>query len=102
MTREQIIKLAREVCAIAQQEKNGEVEYLFSVEKLERFAALVAAAKCEDGAILDSMDARPHDCRGLDKTPQGWRVIPKGKLTPVLYKDLRSAMKSGLGIEGQS
>lgn len=99
MTRDEIIKLAREAgfdlpC--------DEESHDYPLE-LELFAALVeAAAESEDGAILDAMDARPHDCRGLDKTPQGWRVIPKGKLTHVLYKDLRSAMKSGLGIGGQS
>ena len=45
MTRDDIIRMAREAGAWSQQFKNRDVEYLMSAESLERFAALVAAAE---------------------------------------------------------
>jgi hypothetical protein len=50
MTREDIIRMAREAGAWSQQFKNRDVEHVMSAESLERFAALVAAAERE--AIL--------------------------------------------------
>ena len=47
ITKEDIIRMAREAGAWSQQSKNCDVEYVMSSETLERFAALVAAAERE-------------------------------------------------------
>lgn len=44
MNQENIIAMAREAGALAQQSKNCDVEYVMSGQSLERFAELVAAA----------------------------------------------------------
>lgn len=61
MNREQIIQMAREAGARAQQNKNCNVEYLFSVEQIERLLAAereACAKVCEahkiDGQLVHS------------------------------------------------
>jgi hypothetical protein len=51
MNREDIIRMAREAGARAQQNKNCDVEYLFSVEQIERLLAAereACAKVCEE------------------------------------------------------
>lgn len=55
-----------------------------------------------DRAILDAMGAHGGHGLGLQKTKSGWSSIPHGCLTAVRHPDLRSALKSALGIGGQS
>lgn len=55
-----------------------------------------------DKALLDEIDFQGGDRLGLQKIKGGWRAIPKGCLTAVHHHDLRSALKSALGIGGQS
>jgi hypothetical protein len=47
MTRNDIIRMAREAGTWSQQFKNRDVEYVMSAESLERFATLAAAAERE-------------------------------------------------------
>jgi hypothetical protein len=47
MTRNDIIRMAREAGAWSQQFKNRDVEYVMSAESLERFAAFVRADERE-------------------------------------------------------
>jgi hypothetical protein len=48
MTRDDIIRMAREAGSWSQQFKNRDVEYVMSAESLERFAALARADEREE------------------------------------------------------
>ena len=50
-----------------------------------------------DSNLLNELDAIGGDELGLQKTKTGWWAIPKGKLSPVHYDDLRSAISAALG-----
>lgn len=69
-----IIRMAREAGAWSLKEKNCEVEYVMSVESLERFAALVradereACAKVCDGDDPEDGSGYSTACEALAKT----------------------------------
>jgi hypothetical protein len=64
MTRDDIIRMAREAGAWSQQFKNRDVEYVMSAESLERFAAIITTVNREAYAVLcDQLSDSSRDLR---------------------------------------